>query len=102
MRGSHVGTYLSSFGIWHHTQRFLKKDVSNSNTVHHLDFEAPTREHASLRPGDILKVIIPSRDRERGYAGLAFSNLIVGSDFTKSNEWTSWRKEQSFCVTRFV
>lgn len=66
-----------------------------------LDFE-PTREHASLQPGDILKVIIPSHDRERGYADLEFSNLIVGSDFTKSNEWTSWRKEQSFCVTRFV
>lgn len=52
VRGSHVGTYLPSSGIWHHTQRFLKKGVSNSNTVHHLDFDAPTREHAPLLPDD--------------------------------------------------
>ena len=52
MRGSHVGTYLPSSGIWHHTQRFLKKGVSNSSTVHHLDFDASTREHATLLPDD--------------------------------------------------
>ncbi|OWM86025.1 hypothetical protein CDL15_Pgr027251 [Punica granatum] len=47
VRGSHIGPYPSSFGIWHHTQRFLKKGATrDSNTVHHLDFDAPTREHA--------------------------------------------------------
>ncbi|XP_015061459.1 nuclear pore complex protein NUP107 [Solanum pennellii] len=46
VRGSHVGTYLPSSGIWHHTQRFLKKGVSNPKTINHLDFDAPTREHA--------------------------------------------------------
>lgn len=52
VRGSHVGTYLPKSGIWHHTQRSLKKGVSNTRTVHHLDFDAPTREHAQLLPDD--------------------------------------------------
>ncbi|XP_044486705.1 nuclear pore complex protein NUP107 [Mangifera indica] len=52
VRGSHVGTYLPNSGIWHHTQRFLKKGASSSNTVHHLDFDAPTREHAHQLPDD--------------------------------------------------
>ncbi|KAJ0007606.1 hypothetical protein Pint_29229 [Pistacia integerrima] len=46
VRGPHVGTYLPISGIWHHTQRFLKKGASSSNTFHHLDFDAPTRERA--------------------------------------------------------
>ncbi|KAI9102934.1 hypothetical protein K1719_023373 [Acacia pycnantha] len=46
--GSHVGTYLPNSGIWHHTQRYLKKGTSDMNIVHHLDFDAPTREHANL------------------------------------------------------
>ncbi|KAL3528565.1 hypothetical protein ACH5RR_007887 [Cinchona calisaya] len=52
VRGSHVGTYLPKSGIWHHTQRFLKKGASNPKTVHHLDFDAPTREHAQQLPDD--------------------------------------------------
>ncbi|KAK4479532.1 hypothetical protein RD792_015048 [Penstemon davidsonii] len=52
VRGSHVGTYLPSSGVWHHTQRHLKKGASNPNTVHHLDFDAPTREHAQQLPDD--------------------------------------------------
>lgn len=52
VRGSHIGTYLPSSGVWHHTQRFLKKGLSNTNTVHHLDFDAPTREYAQLLPDD--------------------------------------------------
>ncbi|XVF74277.1 hypothetical protein PTKIN_Ptkin13bG0097300 [Pterospermum kingtungense] len=52
VRGSHVGTYLPNSGIWHHTQRFLKKGSSAANTVHHLDFDAPTREHAHQLPDD--------------------------------------------------
>lgn len=52
VRGSHVGTYLPSSGVWHHTQRFLKKGGSSSNIVHHLDFDAPTREHAQQLADD--------------------------------------------------
>lgn len=46
VQGSHVGTYLPKSGIWLQTQRFLQKGASNTNTVQHLDFDAPTREHA--------------------------------------------------------
>ncbi|KAI8025587.1 Nuclear pore complex protein NUP107 [Camellia lanceoleosa] len=52
VRGSHVGTYLSSSGVWRHTQRALKKGVSIPKTVHHLDFDAPTCEHAEQLPDD--------------------------------------------------
>ncbi|XP_027335081.1 nuclear pore complex protein NUP107 isoform X1 [Abrus precatorius] len=50
--GSHVGSYLPSCGVWHHTQRYLKKGTSDMNLVHHLDFDAPTRENANLLPDD--------------------------------------------------
>ncbi|XP_054783533.1 nuclear pore complex protein NUP107 [Prosopis cineraria] len=46
--GSHVGTYLPNSGVWHHTQRYLKKGTSDMNIVRHLDFDAPTRENANL------------------------------------------------------
>lgn len=52
IRGSHVGTYLPSSGVWHNTLRSLKKGTSNSNAIHHLDFDAPTREHAHQLPDD--------------------------------------------------
>ncbi|KAL2516484.1 Nuclear pore complex protein [Forsythia ovata] len=52
VRGSHVGTYLPSSGVWRHTQRHLKKGASIPRTVHHLDFDAPTREHAQQLPDD--------------------------------------------------
>ncbi|KAG8388433.1 hypothetical protein BUALT_Bualt02G0125400 [Buddleja alternifolia] len=52
VRGSHVGTYLPSSGIWHNTQRHLKRGASNPKTIHHLDFDAPTREHAHQLPDD--------------------------------------------------
>ncbi|XP_073021989.1 nuclear pore complex protein NUP107 [Primulina eburnea] len=52
VRGSHVGTYLPSSGVWHHTQRHLKQGAFNPKIVHHLDFDAPTREHAHLLPDD--------------------------------------------------
>ncbi|XP_009146408.2 nuclear pore complex protein NUP107 [Brassica rapa] len=52
VRGSHVGTYLPNAGVWHHTQRYLKKTGSAADTVRHLDFDAPTREHARLLPDD--------------------------------------------------
>ncbi|KAK6911833.1 Nuclear pore protein 84/107 [Dillenia turbinata] len=52
VRGSYVGSYLPSSGIWHNTQRLLKRGNSNSNTIHHLDFDAPTREQAQPLPDD--------------------------------------------------
>lgn len=52
MSGSHLGTYLPSSGVWHHTQRYLKKGTSDMNIIHHLDFDAPTRENANLLPED--------------------------------------------------
>ncbi|XP_074276188.1 nuclear pore complex protein NUP107-like isoform X2 [Silene latifolia] len=52
IRGSHVGTYLPSSGIWHNTQRHLKKIDSNLKTVKHLDFDAATRENALPLPDD--------------------------------------------------
>ncbi|KAA8541609.1 hypothetical protein F0562_022761 [Nyssa sinensis] len=41
-----------ALAVWHHTQRSLKKGFSNPNIVHHLDFDAPTREHAQQLPDD--------------------------------------------------
>ncbi|CAL5379512.1 unnamed protein product [Camellia sinensis] len=58
VRGSHVGTYLPSSGVWCHTQRALKKGVSKPKTVHHLDFDAPTREHAEQLPNDKRRHVI--------------------------------------------
>ncbi|XP_058108684.1 nuclear pore complex protein NUP107 isoform X2 [Magnolia sinica] len=52
VRGCHVGSYLPSSGVWHHTQRFLKKGNTDPATVQHLDFDAPTREVAQLVPDD--------------------------------------------------
>lgn len=52
VRGSHVGTYLPSSGVWRSTQRYLKKGISTPDSVHHLDFDAPTRENAQQLPDD--------------------------------------------------
>ena len=52
MRGSHVGSYLPSSGVWHRTQRYLKRKNNDSNIVKHVDFDAPTREGAQLLPDD--------------------------------------------------
>lgn len=52
VRGSHVGSYLPSFGVWHHTQRFLKKKNDDPAIVQHMDFDAPTREVAQQLPDD--------------------------------------------------
>ncbi|XP_057535635.1 nuclear pore complex protein NUP107 isoform X2 [Amaranthus tricolor] len=52
VHGSHVGTYLPSSGIWHNTQRHLKKNEIGLKTVKHLDFDAPTRENALPLPDD--------------------------------------------------
>lgn len=56
VRGSHVGSYLPSFGVWHHTQRFLKMKKDDPAIVQHMDFDAPTREAAQQLPDDkVLK-----------------------------------------------
>lgn len=47
-----MGSYLPSSGVWHHTQRHLKRGASNTKTIHHLDFDAPTREHSQQLPDD--------------------------------------------------
>ena len=52
MRGSHVGSYLPSSGVWHRTQRYLKRNNNDSTIVKHVDFDAPTREEAQLLPDD--------------------------------------------------
>ncbi|CAL4986239.1 unnamed protein product [Urochloa decumbens] len=52
VRGSHVGSYLPSSGVWHRTQRYLKRNKNDSTIVKHVDFDAPTREGAQLHPDD--------------------------------------------------
>ncbi|XP_064946540.1 nuclear pore complex protein NUP107-like [Musa acuminata AAA Group] len=46
VRGSHVGSYFPSSGVWHHTQRYLKKMSGDPAIVQHMDFDASTREVA--------------------------------------------------------
>jgi nuclear pore complex protein Nup107 len=52
VRGSHVGSYLPSSGVWHRTQRYLKRNNNDSTIVKHVDFDASTREGAQLLPDD--------------------------------------------------
>lgn len=52
VRGSHIGSYLPNSGIWHNTQRHLRRGVRHQDTVSHLDFDAPTREKALPLPDD--------------------------------------------------
>uniref|UniRef100_A0A0A9EP24 Nuclear pore complex protein n=1 Tax=Arundo donax TaxID=35708 RepID=A0A0A9EP24_ARUDO len=52
VRGSHIGSYLPSSGVWHRTQRYLKRKNNDSSIVKHVDFDAPTREGARLLPDD--------------------------------------------------
>ncbi|TVU23912.1 hypothetical protein EJB05_26300 [Eragrostis curvula] len=52
VRGSHVGSYLPSSGVWHRTQRYLKRKSNDSTIVKHVDFDAPSREGAQLHPDD--------------------------------------------------
>lgn len=51
-KGCHIGSYLPNSGVWHHTQRLLKRKINDSSIVNHLDFDAPTREAAQLIPDD--------------------------------------------------
>jgi nuclear pore complex protein Nup107 len=52
VRGSHVGSYLPSSGVWHRTQRYIKRKNNDTTIVKHVDFDAPTREGAQLLPDD--------------------------------------------------
>ncbi|PIA42962.1 hypothetical protein AQUCO_02000426v1 [Aquilegia coerulea] len=52
VRGCYVGSYLPSSGVWHNTQRLLKRGHAAAATVQHLDFDAPTRELAQQHPDD--------------------------------------------------
>uniref|UniRef100_A0A0E0MHL3 Nuclear pore complex protein n=1 Tax=Oryza punctata TaxID=4537 RepID=A0A0E0MHL3_ORYPU len=52
VRGSHVGSYLPSSGVWHRTQRYLKRKNNDTTIVKHVDFDAATREGAQLLPDD--------------------------------------------------
>ena len=52
MKGSHVGSYLPSSGVWHHTQRYLNRKNNDPAIVEHLDFDAPTREAGQLHLDD--------------------------------------------------
>ena len=58
MRGSHVGSYLPCSGVWHRTQRYLKRRNNDSNIVKHVDFDAPTREVAQLLPDDKVGYLV--------------------------------------------
>ncbi|KAF6136683.1 hypothetical protein GIB67_018686 [Kingdonia uniflora] len=52
VRGSYIGSHLPISGVWHHTQRYLKKGHADLSIVQHLDFDAPTREIAQQHPDD--------------------------------------------------
>ncbi|KAG0461712.1 hypothetical protein HPP92_022009 [Vanilla planifolia] len=52
LKGCHVGSYLPSSGVWHHTQRHLKRKATGSPIIQHMDFDAPTREEAKLHSDD--------------------------------------------------
>ncbi|PKA59339.1 hypothetical protein AXF42_Ash001433 [Apostasia shenzhenica] len=54
-KGCYVGSYIPSSGVWHHTQRSLKRKINDSSIVHHMDFDAPTREVAQLVSDDKLQ-----------------------------------------------
>lgn len=51
-KGCYVGSYLPNSGVWHHTQRFLKRNINDPSVVNHMDFDAPTREVAQLLSDD--------------------------------------------------
>lgn len=52
VKGWYTGSYLHKSGVWHQTQRLLRKRSGSSMLVHHLDFDAPTREQARIHPED--------------------------------------------------
>ncbi|KAJ0008282.1 hypothetical protein Pint_29234 [Pistacia integerrima] len=87
VRGSHVGTYLPNSGIWHHTQRFLKKGASSSNTVHHLDFDAPAREHAHQLPDDKYLPFSPGDDSKGSFEEIIERRVLSRSQEIKLGKY---------------
>lgn len=51
-KGWYAGSYLQRLGVWHQTQRAIKKMAGKAVLVQHLDPDAPTREHARLEAED--------------------------------------------------
>lgn len=83
VRGSHVGACLPSSGIWYHTQCYLKKGASSTNTIHHLDFDAPTREHAQQLPDDKVFFVLVLQISLK-FASLLQSHLDVSCGHVSS------------------
>ncbi|GLJ31305.1 hypothetical protein SUGI_0628000 [Cryptomeria japonica] len=52
VKGWYAGSYLHTSGVWHQTQRLLRKKAGNATIVHHVDFDATTREQTKLHPED--------------------------------------------------
>lgn len=51
-KGWYAGSYLQKLGVWHQTQRAIRKTAGKDVLVQHLDPDAPTREQARLQAED--------------------------------------------------
>lgn len=51
-KGWYAGSYMQKLGVWHQTQRAIRKHAGHATLVHNVDPDAPTREHARLHPED--------------------------------------------------
>ncbi|MCO5580391.1 hypothetical protein L7F22_034257 [Adiantum nelumboides] len=51
-KGWYAGSYLQKLGVWHQTQRSIRKMVGNAVLVQHLDPDAASRERARLQEED--------------------------------------------------
>lgn len=51
-KGWYAGSYMQKLGVWHQTQRAIRKHAGHGTIVQNVDPDAPTREHARLHPED--------------------------------------------------
>lgn len=51
-KGWYAGSYMQKLGVWHQTQRAIRKHAGHATLVQNVDPDAPTREHARLHPED--------------------------------------------------
>lgn len=51
-KGWYAGSYMQKLGVWHQTQREIRKRAGQATLVRNVDPDAPTREHARLHPED--------------------------------------------------
>ena len=51
-KGWYAGSYMQKLGVWHQTQRAIRKRAGQATLVHHVDPDAPTREQARLHTED--------------------------------------------------